>query len=125
MYFCSIEHQKLVSFIYPSFSSNPDLTLESRIDFRFILQVWPVHKRVCGSAFKWPLLRPKERDEIIDLSTKSFRIDPDDLEVGRRKRWIDSYEEVAIETGYDSETIFRVRTSGPTIVRARMRLTDP
>ncbi|GAA5839619.1 hypothetical protein JCM5353_006590 [Sporobolomyces roseus] len=43
MFFCSTEHQKLI---------------------------WSLHKRVCGDLFKWPALKPRERDEINELGTK-------------------------------------------------------
>jgi len=43
--------------------------------FRQCMQIWSVHKRVCGGSFKWPALKIKERDEMIELSTKTYRGD--------------------------------------------------
>jgi len=62
MWFCSGEHQKLVSTIVPHIEL--DLLLTSS------KQVWPVHKLVCnryGNPFRWPGFSQAEADEILHL----------------------------------------------------------
>lgn len=87
MFFCSREHQKLVS----------DLSLHrvrslTRFSHSLIQtsclcsQVWPMHKRVCGREFRWPPLTSMEQQEMIELSTKTVP-KPD----GGQARYIDAY----------------------------------
>ena len=63
MFFCSKEHQKLVSTL--------SLSLSRRTQLTGLLQVWSVHKRVCGkksNPFRWPALSDTEVAEYLELS---------------------------------------------------------
>jgi len=67
MFFCSREHQKLVSQVSSYVCSFIVLTLETRY------QVWYMHKRVCGyrsSPFRWPGLNEDEIEENVRLCTE-------------------------------------------------------
>lgn len=67
MFFCSIEHQKLVSLPLP-------------IRYAYIaddrdIQIWFVHKRVCGvrsTPYSWPRFSPEEVEDMLEISQKPY-----------------------------------------------------
>jgi len=83
MFFCSIEHQRLVSLPLPfpySFTADENPS-----------QIWSAHKRVCGSRshpFQWPGFSSKEIEDILELSQKPHA--PKRVEGVTCNRWLDT-----------------------------------
>jgi len=83
LYFCSQEHQKLVS-------DQSSLTLNQKGSLIPLAddQIWPLHKRVCGPRGRpwcWPALTKKEVQEMIELYDKPRK----DHETGVVTTWRD------------------------------------
>lgn len=101
MYFCSPEHQKLVSCAVPVFIEFELTLLSLRLSLGFPsaspFQIWAVHKRICGAPFQWPALTSKEAAEMLQLATF-----PIPGPAGSRT-WLDSMENGAAESMLDEK----------------------
>jgi len=104
MSFCSVEHQKLVS-------TARSLVIERGRAGDTWMQIWFMHKRVCGAnPFKWPEFTKKEINEMIAYSRKLAKVGPETT------TWLTYVVPFAKSDGSvreipERETAFRVRFS--------------
>ena len=78
MYFCSVDHQRLVGTLpfhlvlwkeLIPFSSRSSFSMNQP----FGLKIWKVHRRVCGeNPFKFPLLNSDEAKELRSLQGEAY-----------------------------------------------------
>ncbi|GAA5986621.1 hypothetical protein JCM5350_008320 [Sporobolomyces pararoseus] len=76
MYFCSVDHQRLVSTLPFHLVLWQELIPFSSHSFAmnqsFGLKIWNVHKRVCGeNPFRFPLLDKDEAEEMLSLKREA------------------------------------------------------
>jgi len=102
MFFCSREHQKLVRL----HSLLPQWTQTNNK----MLQIWFMHKRVCGknsSPFRWPGLSEKEIEQHTELGTRKSQL----IGAKTTTRWIDDFASTRKLPGDDAMRLEKWRVS--------------
>ena len=127
MYFCSREHQKMVrvelstlrlghlahaifGFSHPSWSPPS-----------FSVQIWNIHKHLCGRVFKWPALTQQDKAEMCELSTKEFE-EPDS---GTTTTWLAGYRTAVVANGIMASEDLDAKTLSAGFEVRSVHLLDP